>query len=184
MEIHERHADQAPALGNANKARKIQKRGPEAKRQALYRMSGADLTQIDAIGVETVEMVIREYGPDLSCFPTEKQFVAHATRAPHVAQSGGRPLPKKRRRGTSPRVANALRLAALWLRHSDTALGAYYRNLAHRLGGDVAVFATARKLGTLILPLAALGTALRGSRRGGLRTTLSTMGCQNPDRQG
>ena len=95
MEIHERHADQAPALGNANKARKIQKRGPEAKPQALYRMSGADLTQIDAIGVETVEMVIREYGPDLSCFPTEKQFVAHATRAPHVAQSGGQPLPKK-----------------------------------------------------------------------------------------
>src|ERR1039457_4350027 len=41
----------------------------------------------------------------------------------------------------------------LSLRHSQTALGAYYRKLAQRLGGDVAVFATARKLATLIYRL-------------------------------
>jgi hypothetical protein len=40
-------------------------------------------------------------------------------------------------------------MAALSLRHSRTALGAYYRKIARRLGGDVAVFATARKLATL-----------------------------------
>jgi hypothetical protein len=51
------------------------------------------------------------------------------------------------------RVAVALRMAALSLRHSQTALGAYYRKLAQRLGGDVAVFATARKLATLIYRL-------------------------------
>ena len=44
-------------------------------------------------------------------------------------------------------------MAALSLRHSDTALGAYYRNIAKRIGGDVAVFATARKLATLIYRL-------------------------------
>jgi hypothetical protein len=44
-------------------------------------------------------------------------------------------------------------MAALSLRHSQTALGAYYRKLAQRLGGDVAVFATARKLATLIYRL-------------------------------
>jgi hypothetical protein len=38
-------------------------------------MSGVDITQIDAIGVETVEVVLSEYGSDLNCFPTEKQFV-------------------------------------------------------------------------------------------------------------
>ena len=58
-------------LNNANKARAIQKRGQESKRQALYRMSGVDITQIDALGVETVEVVLSEYGPDLSRFPTE-----------------------------------------------------------------------------------------------------------------
>jgi hypothetical protein len=44
-------------------------------------------------------------------------------------------------------------MAALSLRHSQTALGAYYRKLAQRLGADVAVFATARKLATLIYRL-------------------------------
>jgi hypothetical protein len=43
--------------------------------------------------------------------------------------------------------------AALSLRHSRTALGAYYRRIARRLGGDVAVFATARTLATLIYRL-------------------------------
>ena len=51
-------------------------------RQAWYRMSGVDLTGIDAIGVETIQVVLTEYGPDLSCFPTEKHFVSHATLAP------------------------------------------------------------------------------------------------------
>jgi hypothetical protein len=53
-------------LNNANKAQAIKKRGQEPKRQALYRMSGVDITQIDAIGVETVEVVMSEYGPDPS----------------------------------------------------------------------------------------------------------------------
>ena len=116
-------------------------------------MSGVDITQIDAIGVETVEVVLSEYGPDLSRFPTEKEFVSHVTLAPRVPRSGGKPLKKKKRNSASTRVAAALRMAALSLRHSQTALGAYYRKLAQRLGGDVAVFATARKLATLIYRL-------------------------------
>ena len=116
-------------------------------------MSGVDITQIDAIGVETVEVVVSEYGSDLSRFPTEKQFVSHATLAPRVPKSGGKPVKKKKRNSASTRVAAALRMAALSLRHSQTALGAYYRRIAQRIGGDVAVFATARKLATLIYRL-------------------------------
>ena len=37
-------------------------------------MSGVDITQIDAIGVETVEVVLSEYGPDLSRFPMRGYF--------------------------------------------------------------------------------------------------------------
>ena len=44
-------------------------------------------------------------------------------------------------------------MAALSLRHSQTALGAYYRQIARRTGADVAVFASARKLATLIYRL-------------------------------
>jgi transposase len=153
MEPEQRRGTTAPPLNNANKARGIKRRGQEPMRQALYRMSGVDGTQIDAIGVETMEVIFSEYGPDLSRFPTEKQFVSHITLAPHVPKSGGKPLKKKKRHSASTRVANVLRMAALSLRHSDTALGAYYRHLAQRLGADIVVFASARKLATLIYRL-------------------------------
>jgi hypothetical protein len=120
---------------NPQKAQAIQKRGQEPMRQALYRMSGVDMTSIDAIGVETMQVVLSEYGPDLSRFPTEKEFVSHVTLAPHRPTSGGKPVKKKRRNSASTRVAGALRMAALSLRHSATALGAYYRKLARRRAG-------------------------------------------------
>jgi len=91
---------------NANKAKLIKNRGQEPLRQALYRMSGVDATQIDAIGVETMEVVISEYGPDLSRLPTEKQFVSHATLAPHVPKSGNKPVKKKS--GTASAAAQRL----------------------------------------------------------------------------
>ena len=69
-------------------------------RKALYRMSGVDLTSIDAIGVETVEVVLSEYV------------------APHRATSGGKPVRKQRWNTASTRVAAALRMAALSLRKS------------------------------------------------------------------
>lgn len=153
MEPEGQGGNDAPPLNNSNKARMIKKRGQEPKRQALYRMSGADATQIDAIGVETVEVILSEYGPDLSRFPSEQQFVAHATLAPRVSRSGGKPVKKKRRNSASTRVATALRMAAQSLRHSDTALGAYYRNTARRKGAGIATFAAARKIATFIYRL-------------------------------
>lgn len=143
----------APPPKNVNKARGIKRRGQEPMRQALYRMSGVDATQIDAIGVEAMEVILSEYGPDLRRFRTEKEFVAHAMLAPRVPKSGGKPIKKKKRQSASTRVANVLRMAALALRHSNTALGAYYRHLAQRKGADVAVFACARKLATFIYRL-------------------------------
>ena len=142
-----------PPVKNPKKAKAIETRGEESMRQALYRMSGVDLTSIDAIGVETVQVVLSEYGPDLSVFPTEKHFVSHITLAPRTAKSGGKPLKKKKRNSASTRVAAALRMAALSQRRSQTALGAYYRNIARRIGADVAVFATARKLAIIIYRL-------------------------------
>lgn len=153
MARDENRGQPAPPVKNPQKAKAIKRRGEEQMREALYRMSGVDLTSIDAIGVETVQVVLSEYGPDLSRFPTEKEFVSHATLAPRRPMSGGKPLRKKRRHTASTRVAAALRMAALSLRNSATALGAYYRKIARRIGGDVAVFATARKLATLIYRL-------------------------------
>jgi transposase len=154
MEREENRGQEAPELSNPQKVRGIRSRGEEPLRQALYRISGVDLTVIDAIGVGAVTTILSEYGPDLSRFPTENHFVSHVTLAPHKPTSGGKPVKNKKKRGAaSTRVAAALRMAALSLRHSKTALGAYYRQLARRIGPDVAVFATARKLATLIYRL-------------------------------
>jgi len=160
MERQECRDQQAPKNKNPQKAKAIRQRGGEQARQALYRMSGVDLTEIDAIGVGTAQVVISEYGPDLSKFPTESEFVSHLTLAPRRPITGGKPIKRKKKRGSaSTRVAAALRMAALSLRHNQSALGAYYRQKARRLGGDVAVFATARKLAILIYRMLRWGQA-------------------------
>jgi transposase len=101
----EEHWEQVPPkIKNPQKAKAIKKRGEEPMREALYRMSGVDLTSIDAIGVETVQVVLSEYGPDLSRFPTEKEFVSHVTLAPRRPMSGGKPVRKKRRNTASTLV--------------------------------------------------------------------------------
>ena len=160
LEPAQRHGQPAPALKNSNKAKMIRQRGEEPMRQALFRMSGVDLAAIDAVGVGVAQVVLTEYGPDLSRFPSERHFVSHLTLAPQQAVSGGRPLQKKKKRGSaSHRVAAARRSAALSLQHSRTALGAYFRHTANRLGADVAAFATARKLATHIYRLIRWGQA-------------------------
>ncbi|HEY6392704.1 MAG TPA: transposase, partial [Bryobacteraceae bacterium] len=138
-----------PLLKNKNKAKMIRQRGEEPMRAAWFRMSGVDLTAIDAIGVGVVQVLLSEYGPDLSCFPTEKQFVSHVALAPKKPMSGGKPVKKKKQGSASSRVSQVFRNAAMSLRNSKTALGAYFRHIAQRLGLDIAAFATARKLATL-----------------------------------
>ena len=159
LEPPENQGKPAPGLKNTNKAKMIRQRGEEPMRQALFRMSGVDLAAIDAVGVGVAQVVLTEYGTDLSCFPSERHFVSHVTLAPKQTVSGGKPLKKKKRGSASSRVAAALRSAALSLRHSRTALGAYFRHTANRLGADVAAFATARKLATHIYRLLRWGQA-------------------------
>jgi transposase len=147
MEREDCHGQKAPELKNRNKAQAIARRGEEVLRQALYRMTGVDLTAIDAIGVKAVEVILSEYGPDLSRFPTEEQFVSHVMLAPRKPMSGGKPVRKKKKRNSaSTRVAEVLRMAAQSMQRSQTALGAYFRRIAQRKDRGVATFATARKL--------------------------------------
>jgi transposase len=149
-----RRGDQAPRPPKPEKANDFRKRRVDPLRHALYRISGVDLTTIDALGPETVSVVLSEYGADLTRFPTEKQFVQHVGLAPHRPISGGKLLRRRQKPGSaSARVGAALRMAATSLRRSRSALGAYYRRIAQRAGRDVAVFATARKLAQYIYRL-------------------------------
>lgn len=149
---------QAPPLANPEKRKGMKRRGQEEKRQTLFRMVGADLTTIDGIGVETAEAILSEYGTDLSKFPNERTFVKHVQLAPHKPVSGGKPL-KSRRKTKGTRTAEALRHAAIAVRSSKSAVGAYYRRISRRLGGSIAVFATARKLAQFVYRMLRWGQA-------------------------
>ena len=148
-----------PDLTRKEKMQSLKKRGQQPVREALYRMSGTDLTTIDGIGVETAETVLSEIGTDLSSFPTEHHFVSYLKLSPKLAISGGKPISSKKRLSTSTRVGSALRMAATTLRNSKTALGAEFRRFARLKGMGVAVFAMARKLAILIFRLLKFGQA-------------------------
>jgi transposase len=117
-------------------------------RSSLYTLLGADLTQIHAFGPYTVLRLVAECGDDVSKWPTAKHFTSWLSLAPGNKISGGRLLSSKTRK-TSNKVAMLLRLAAVNVGRTQTALGAFYRRLAARIGKAKAVTATARKLAVL-----------------------------------
>jgi len=142
-----------------SKARALAKRGQEPLRQALYAFSGFDMTAIDGIGVDTASVIISELGLDFSMFSDEGHFVSYLRLVPNLSISAGKKVPSRFKPITCTRVANALRMAASTLRNSKTALGGFYRRIAWRKGGSVAIFATARKLAQLIYRLVRYGQA-------------------------
>jgi transposase len=110
---------------------------------------GVDLTQIDGIAPYTALKLLSELGTDMTRWPTEKHFTSWLTLAPKNKISGGRLLSSQ----TAPsanRAAAMLRLAVMSLSRTQTALGAFYRRLAARIGKPQAVTATARKLAILV----------------------------------
>lgn len=117
-------------------------------RPLLYQMLGTDLTQIHGIGPYLALRLISECGTDLSRWPTAKHFTSWLALSPGCKISGGKVLSSRTRKTTNP-IAAHLRLAAVTVGRTSTALGAFYRRLAARIGKAKAVTATARKLAIL-----------------------------------
>jgi transposase len=116
---------------------------------ALYRLTGVDLTQIDGVDALTVQKVLSEIGIDMSKWPTVKHFASWLRLCPNNKITGGKVI----QAGVQPtqnRASTALRVAASSLKHSDSALGAYYRRMRARLGAPAAITATAHKLARII----------------------------------
>lgn len=118
-------------------------------RSSLFRACGVDLTRIDGIDTTTALKVISETGPDLSRFPSHKHFASWLNVCPGTRVSGGKRL-KGRERKRANRAGQALRQAAVSMQTSKSALGAYFRRMAARLGQGIAVKATAHKLARLV----------------------------------
>jgi transposase len=118
-------------------------------REALFRMTGVDLTRIDGIGVMTAATVISEAGWDMSQWPTEHHFVSWLRLCPDNKISGDK-LIGKGRLPTTNRLTQAFKMAAGTLLRSHSYLGAQFRRLRSRLGAPVAIKAMAAKLARLV----------------------------------
>ena len=113
--------------------------------QSLFQMTGVDLTQIDGLDALTVQTILSITGIHMNAWPTAKHFASWLHICPNNKITGG----KIKHRGTLPsqnRAAVALRVAALSLRRSDSALGAFFRRIRTLHGTPVAITATAHKL--------------------------------------
>jgi transposase len=140
---------QAP-LPAARSRRKARSNEPQFDvRTPLHQLSGVDLSQIDGIGPYNALRLISEIGTDMSRWPTEDHFASWATLAPHNKITGGR-LISSRTQPSANRAADILRVAAMSIGRTKTALGAFYRRLAYRIGKAKANTATARKLALLV----------------------------------
>jgi len=117
-------------------------------RAALFALLGKDITKIDGLGPYLSLKLIAECGDDLSAWPSPKHFTSWLCLAPSNKISGGKVLSSRTRRSGS-RAAALLRLAAVTVGRTDTALGAFYRRLSARIGKAKAVTATARKIAVL-----------------------------------
>jgi len=121
-------------------------------RAPLYRLAGADLTQIDTIGPYTALQLVAEIGTDMTRWPTDKHFTSWLTLAPKNKISGAR-LISSTTQPSANRAAAILRMCAMVAGRTSTALGAYYRRIAYRIGKPKAITATARKIAILVYRL-------------------------------
>ena len=126
--------------------------------EALQRMSGVDLTEIDGIDTNSALKIIAEIGVDMSRWKSAKHFSSWLGLCPGTKVSGGKVL-SGRSKQVANRAATALRMAAFTLFRSQSALGAYLRRQRSRLGAPKAITATAHKLARLVYSMLKNGTA-------------------------
>jgi transposase len=149
LSIHRGHGH-----GSAPRASRRRNRTDQANalafdvREALFALLGKDITTIDGLGPYLSLKLIAECGDDLSSWPRAKHFTSWLGLAPSNKVSGGKMLSSRTRR-SGGRAAALLRLAAVTVGRTDTALGAFYRRLSARIGKAKAVTATARKIAVL-----------------------------------
>ena len=127
-------------------------------RQILANWAGVDLTRIDGLGLTAATKILTEVGVDLSRFASVKHFCSWLGLCPGTKISGGKVLSAKTKRSTN-RVRQALKMAAMSLSHSKSALGAFYRRLCARMDRPSANTAVAHKLARMVYFMMTRGEA-------------------------
>jgi transposase len=127
-------------------------------RKALADWAGVDLTRINGLDVTSVMKILSEIGPDLSRFANVKHFCSWLGLCPATKISGGKVMSASTKRSAN-RVRQALKMAAMSLSRSQSALGAFYRRLCARMDKPRANTATAHKLARMLYFMLTRGEA-------------------------
>jgi transposase len=127
-------------------------------RDLLFKKSGVDLFAIPGLAADTLLILASEVGFDMTPWKTEKHFAAWLGVCPGTKKSGGKVLNNKTKRNPN-RATQAFRMAAASLYRSQTALGAFYRRIKSRSGGQQAVTATAHKIARIYYAMLSQGTS-------------------------
>ena len=122
------------------------------------RVPVAGVTRINGLGLAASMKILSEVGPNLSRFANVKHFCSWLGLCPGTKISGGKVLSSKTKRSGN-RVRQALKIAAMSLSHSDSALGAFYRRLSGRMDKPSANTATAHKLARMVYFMLTRGEA-------------------------
>jgi transposase len=130
--------------------KKSSKNQPKGEWQELLAKSfGVDLTSVPGVQTSTVLTLFMELGLDWSCFPTSHHFSSWSNLCPDKEISNGKVVRHNRRQGQK-RVRCALRMAALSLHRSKSALGDEFRRRKSKLGPAGAITALAHKLARIL----------------------------------
>jgi transposase len=149
--------DEPPTSDKQVKARDRIRDGVDV-RDLLFKKSGVDLFAVPGLAADTLLTLASEVGFDMTPWKTEKHFGSWLNLCPGTKISGGKILNKKTKRNPN-RAAQAFRMAAASLHHSQTALGAFYRRIKSRAGGKYAVTATAHKIARIYYAMLTHGTS-------------------------
>ena len=132
-------------------------------RSYLHKLTGTDLSMIHGIGPYQSLRLISEIGTDMSRWATPELFHRLAPSRPEQ-QDHRWPTDQFEHVAVVDRAAEIFRMAAMAAGRTQSALGAFYRRLAARIGKSAANTATARKIAILVYRV------LKGRRLSGSRT--------------
>ena len=124
----------------------------------LLMLLQVDPTILPGIGAQIALGLLAELGRDMTRWATDRHFGAYLGLAPLLKISGGKLLSSRTRHGIHPAAVLFLQAAAAVIQ-TDTALGAFYRRLAVRIGKPKALTATAYKIARMYYHLLRDGQA-------------------------
>ena len=150
--------EERPDNGKSNSKGKNDIRTTVNLEDTLYHVLGTDLSSLPGIRANAILQILSEVGTDMSKFPSAHHFASYLGFVPHNKITGGHVISARTDRIKSS-AAQAFRKLIPSISQTKTALGAFYRRLAPRIGKAQAIIATCRKLAILFYNTLAFGKA-------------------------